>query len=153
MVSMPDIKIIIGTIAVILTFVGYFPYIADIFRGKTKPHLFSWLIWGITTGIVYALQVSAGAGAGSWVTLCLTIIMVFILLISFKRGEKNIKRVDVIFLALALLSLPLWLLVKQPVLSIILLSVIDISGFVPTIRKSWNSPYSETLSVLRNHNF
>ena len=51
------------------------------------------------------------------------------------------------FLVLALLSIPLWLVVKQPVLSIILLSSIDMLGFLPTIRKSWKDPYSETLSL------
>jgi hypothetical protein len=48
---------------------------------------------------------------------------------------------------LALLAIPLWLIVKQPVLSIILLSTIDMLGFIPTVRKSWNLPYSETLSL------
>ncbi len=144
---MLDIKIIISAIAVILTFVGYFGYIRDIVKGKTKPHVFSWLIWSIITGIIYALQVSAGAGPGSWVTLTLTVILLSVFFLSLKNGSKNIKKIDVVFLILALGALPLWLVVKQPVLSIILLSMIDMLGFLPTIRKSWNDPYSETLSL------
>ncbi len=144
---MLDIKIIISVIAVILTFVGYFGYIRDIVKGKTKPHVFSWFIWSIITGIIYALQVSAGAGPGSWVTLTLTVILILVFFLSLKNGSKNIQKIDIVFLILALGALPLWLVVKQPVLSIILLSTIDMLGFLPTIRKSWNDPYSETLSL------
>ena len=82
---MTDSKTIIGVIAIVLTFIGYAPYIRDIFLGKTKPHVFSWLIWTIVTTIIYALQISAGAGPGSWVTLAvaLTLFLVFLL------GLKN----------------------------------------------------------------
>ncbi|OGH90129.1 MAG: hypothetical protein A2537_03605 [Candidatus Magasanikbacteria bacterium RIFOXYD2_FULL_36_9] len=141
-----NIKNIIGIIAVLLTFVGYAPYVSDLLKGKTRPHIFSWLIWVISTSIIYALQVSAGAGLGSLVTLTVAIISLFIFIIGFKNGKKDIKIVDVLFLVLALLAIPLWLIVKQPVLSIILLSAIDMLGFAPTVRKSWNDPYSETLS-------
>jgi len=143
---MSGVKTIIGAIAVILTFVGYFPYFRDILKNKTKPHAFSWFIWSVIAGIIYALQVSAGAGPGSWVTLGLVIITVSIFFLSLRSEEKHIKPVDIITLILALSALPIWLIIKQPVISIILLSIIDILGFVPTVRKSWHDPYSETLS-------
>lgn len=143
---MANIKDIIGAIAVVLTFVGYAPYIRDIFKDKTKPHIFSWFTWILTTALVYALQATSGAGPGAWVTLSLVVIMSFITIVSFKRGYKDIKKIDVIFFLLAILALPLWLVVKQPVLSIVLLTAIDLAGFVPTIRKSWNAPHTETLS-------
>lgn len=143
---MIDEKSLFGIVAVVLTFIGYFPYIRDIIKKKTKPHIFSWIIWTIVTGIIYALQVSGGAGAGSWVTLCLTLLLLLIIFLSIKNGSKDIKKIDIVFLVLALLTLPIWLVIKQPILSIVLLTAIDMLGFLPTIRKSWNSPYSETLS-------
>ena len=144
---MLNIKLILSIFAVFLTFIGYFPYIKDIFKGKTKPHIFSWFIWSVTTSIIYALQITAGAGSGAWVTLCLIFIMLFIVLLGFKNGNKNIKKIDVLFLFLALSALPIWFFVKQPIFSIILLCFVDILGFIPTVRKSWNDPYSETLSL------
>lgn len=143
---MSDLKTIIGVIAVILTFAGYFPYFRDIVKNKTKPHTFSWFIWSVIAGIIYALQVSAGAGPGSWVTLGLVVITASIFFLSLRLGKKYIKPGDIITLVLVLAALPIWLIIKQPVISIVLLSVIDILGFVPTIRKSWRDPYSETLS-------
>jgi len=140
-----SIKNIIGVIAIVLTFVGYTPYIRDLLIGRTRPHIFSWLIWAISTGIIYALQTSAGAGIGSLVTLAVAVISFFIFILGFKNGNKDIKSIDIVFFILALLAIPLWLFVKQPVLSIILLSTIDMLGFAPTVRKSWHDPNSETL--------
>ncbi len=144
---MSDIKLIISVVAVILTFVGYFPYIFNIFIGKTKPHIFSWFIWSITTFIIYALQVSGGAGTGAWATLSVAIILLLVFFLGLKNGNKNIKKIDIVFLILALFALAFWLIVEQPVLSIILLALVDMFGFGPTIRKSYSDPYSETLSL------
>jgi len=141
------IKDTIAFLAIVLTFIGYAPYFRDLFRGTTKPHVFSWLVWSIVTTIIFALQLSAGAGHGAWVTLAVALISFVIFLIGLKHGHKIIKTIDVVFLVLALLAIPLWLISNQPVLSIVLLSTIDMLGFAPTIRKSWNSPHSETLSL------
>lgn len=144
---MPHYKIIISVIAVMLTFVGYIPYIRDIFKKKTKPHAFTWFIWFLACSTTYALQVLGGAGVGSWVTLIVSIICFFIFILSLKFGSKDITRSDVLFFILAIVSLILWLVVKQPVWSVILIVATDVIGFVPTVRKSWNNPYSETLST------
>ena len=62
---MNETKSIVGVIAVLLTFSGYIPYIRDITKGKTKPHVFSWFLWGFVTLIVFALQSYAHAGIGA----------------------------------------------------------------------------------------
>lgn len=140
-------KNVVGILAIALTFVGYVPYFKDLLSGKTTPHIFSWFIWAVVTTIIFALQVSAGAGIGSLVTLAVAAIALLIVILGFKKGNKVIKKIDVVFLVLALFAIPLWLIIDQPVLSIIILSTIDMLGFAPTIRKSWNKPYSETLSL------
>lgn len=144
---MYNLKFTISIIAIILTIVGYVPYIRDILLKKTSPHIFSWFIWSIITGVIFALQISHGAGVGSLVTLMVAIISGVIFFLGLKSGNKNIKTVDIIFLIFALLAIPLWLVVKQPLLSIILLTIIDMLAFAPTVRKSWGDPYSETLSL------
>ena len=142
---MENYKIIISSVAVILMIFAYVPYIRDIFKNKTKPHAFSFFIWGSASFLIYALQVKGGAGVGSWVTLGVSLISIFIFVLALRFGEKNITKSDILFLALALISLFLWVIVKQPVWSIILIVLVDILGFAPTIRKSWNKPHSETL--------
>jgi uncharacterized protein with PQ loop repeat len=145
---MSELKNIIGTIAVILVFVGYIPYFRDIIQGKTTPHLYSWFLWGFVTSIAFALQISGGAGLGAFVTLAAAIMCGVVILLSFRyKAKQDITLSDTIFFVLAFISLGIWLIAKQPVLSAILTTTTDLLGFAPTIRKSWNKPFSETLSL------
>lgn len=142
---MQNSKTIISLVAVVLTIIGYIPYLSDIVKRKTTPHIYSWFIWGTVTAIAYALQVSGGAGVGSWVTLAVVITMFVIFFFGLRNGKKEITSTDTVFFMLSLVAIFLWLAVRQPILSVILVSTIDMLGFIPTIRKSWGNPYSETL--------
>lgn len=142
---MHDVKTIISITAVIFAFMAYFPYVRDTLTGKTTPHIYTWFIWAFTTAIAFGLQVSGGAGVGSWVTLAVVIACLFVFLLGMRNGKKDITKSDTLFFILSLMALFLWLVAKQPVLSVILVSSVDLLGFIPTIRKSWNKPYSETL--------
>lgn len=140
-----EIKNIVGTIAVILTFLGYVPYIQDVLKGKTKPHVYSWFLWGFVTLIAFALQISAGGGIGSFVTLAAALVSLIIFGLGMREGKKDITKTDTLFFILGLVAVVIWLFAKQPIISIILVATIDMLGFIPTFRKSWNKPYSETL--------
>lgn len=145
--SMTPIKTIIGITAVLLTFVGYIPYFRDIFKGKTIPHVYSWFLWGFVTFIAFALQVSDNAGPGAFVSFAAAIMCSGVFLLGIqKKGQRDITFSDKIFLLLAFISLLAWLVAKQPVVSVLLVTLTDLLGFAPTIRKSWDKPYTETLS-------
>jgi hypothetical protein len=138
-------KEIFGIIAIILAIVAYVPYFRDIIKGKTKPHVYTWFVWGFITCIIFALQIKGGAGIGAYVTLLTGIFSFVVFLLGLKFGDKDITFSDTVFFISALLATVLWVFAKQPVLSVVLLVVIDLLGFIPTIRKSWNKPFSETL--------
>lgn len=142
---MPEIKFIVGVIAVLLTFIGYIPYLRDTIKGKTKPHIYTWLLWSLVTSIAFSLQISDKAGIGSLVTLAAAIVCFIIFLFGLRIGKKDITLTDTIFFLLALVALVMWLFAKQPVIATIIVSATDMLAFAPTIRKSWNKPYSETL--------
>ena len=137
-------KEFIGAITVTLTFIALYPYIFDIFRGKTKPHVFTWLVWAIVTILVFLGQWQKGGGPGSWTTGVTGILTIFIALISIKKGSKDITKLDVVMFVGALLGIIPWLLIKDPTLSVVILTIIDVLAFVPTIRKTNNNPESET---------
>ncbi len=142
-----EIKTLISIIAVVLVFLGYIPYLKDTIKGTTRPHVFSYFLWSLITLVVFGIQIKNGGGAGSYITLMLVFVIFTTFLLSLKNGKKDIKKIDYLFLVLTLLAIGLWLIIKQPLLSIILLCTIDILAFVPTVRKSWVDPYSETLSL------
>lgn len=140
-------KEILGIVATILTFVAYVQYIRDILRGKTHPHLYSWGLWGILTFLVVALQIKDGAGPAVFVTIAAGLMCVSVVFLSIKNGKKFITLSDTIVAILALLAIAFWLIVDQPVISIILAVTADYLAFIPTVRKSWSRPHTETLSL------
>src|SRR3989338_5771506 len=77
-----DIKTILGGVAAILAFVSSFIYIRDIFRGNSKPHTYTWLIWAIVTWIAFGGQWVSGGGPGAWATGASAVLSTFTLLLS-----------------------------------------------------------------------
>lgn len=140
-------KIILSLLATTIAIVSYVPYIRDIRLGKTKPHGFSWLIWALLGYIAGYAQLQGGGGVGAAVTLVTATISLGISFISIKDKSVKITKSDWISLVAGLLTIPLWILTKQPVLSVILVSIIDIVGFWPTVRKSFSAPHGETVST------
>lgn len=140
-------KEILGITATLIAFVSYIPYFKDIFTGRTKPHAFSWLVWASLTAIGFAGQVADGGGAGAWVTGFTAFIAFFIFATALIKGEKRITLADWLSLFGAGIALLVWAITKEPLLSVILITVIDALGFFPTFRKSYIKPYEETLST------
>ena len=145
-----DLKIILGVIAAILAFVSSFIYIRDIFRGNSKPHTYTWLIWTIVTWVAFLGQWVSGGGPGSWATRVSALLTTFTLVLSIKGnyGTKDVTRFDKVCLALALISILPWVLVDSILWSVILASFIDVVGFFPTMRKTWHAPKSESLESM-----
>jgi len=134
-----------GIIATVIAFISYIPYFRDIFADKTKPNAVTWLVWAILTAIGFLGQISGNAGPGAWAAGASTLIATSVFGLALIKGQQNIVKTDFIMLGGAAAALILWFVTKQPVLSVILITIVDMFGFVPTIRKSWNRPHEETL--------
>jgi hypothetical protein len=119
-------------------------YFTSIFKGKTKPHAFSWLIWATISSIGFAAQVAEGAGPGSWARGFSAATCCLLAALGYFKGEKNITRGDWTTLAVALCAVPLWIITKTPVWSVFIVCIIDTIGYFPTVRKAWNKPYEES---------
>lgn len=142
-----SVREILSALAIVLTFVGYVPYIRSIHAGKTKPHMFSWIIWGAATLIVFLAQLASGGGAGAWpIGVSGTITLYVAVLAYVKRGDSTIARLDWFFLIAALSSLPLWYFTDDPLWAVIVLTTADTIGFGPTFRKAYDWPYEEDVS-------
>lgn len=144
---MLDMKSYLALFAIFLVFIGYIPYFRDTFLGKTKPHMFSWFIWGLTSLIAFGIQLSSGGGAGAYVNAVMTVICFALAVLGMRNGFSHLTRGDFVSLFLAILAITLWLVVAQPVLSIILVITIDFLSFLPTILKTWKRPREETAAL------
>ncbi len=119
-------------------------YFTSIMKGRTKPHAFSWLIWGVISSIGLAAQIAEHAGPAAWVRGVGCVTCFLIVALCWFRGERDIRRADWITLCIAFLAIPLWVITKTPVWSVILVCLIDTSGYIPTARKVWRKPKEET---------
>lgn len=139
-------KTFLSIAATTIAIAAFFPYIHSVLKGKTKPHVFSWLIWGLATLVVFSAQLADGAGVGAWSIGVSGTAALFIAFLAYqRRSELVIARTDWIFFILALLSLPLWYWTKDPLWAVIILTTVDTLGFIPTFRKAYHKPHEEQL--------
>lgn len=145
-----EAKVVFGLIAALLAVLSSVLYIRDIFRGNSKPHTYTWLIWSIVTTIAFLGQWASGGGPGSWATGIAAILTTFILLLSLRGGygTKDVTRFDFFCLIFALAAILPWLLAKSVLWSVLLATAIDLIAFVPTMRKTWHAPRSESLASM-----
>ncbi len=135
-----------SALAMALTFITMLPYLLATLKGIIRPHVFSWLIWALTTGIVFFAQWQAGGGAGAVAIGFSALLTCGIATAAYcRRGDMLITRMDWWFFLLALLSLPCWWLTQDPLYAVVLLTTVDLLGFGPTIRKAYWQPHSESL--------
>jgi len=139
-----DWKLIIGIITVVLVIIGYIPYFKDIFAKKTKPHLYTWIIWAITQGTATVALLYGGGKFGSLGLIVGTALVVVIAFLSLKYGTTNITRSDTVTLLFALGAIVIWWQLDNPLISVFMISAIDGLGYIPTFRKTWADPSTET---------
>jgi len=140
-----DEKTVFGLISAIVSFGSFLPYIHSVWRGKTRPHLFTWLVWTVLTTMIFIIQLIEKAGAGAWGTGVIAMTCLVILFFSLFKGEKTGTRTDWAAFVASLLGIPLWLFTKDPTLAAIFVTAIDVLAFWPTVNKTWRTPHSENL--------
>jgi len=134
-----------GWISITFSTVSGIAYLWSIFFRQTRPHVFTWVIWSILTSIAFTVQYTEGAGAGSWATGISAAFCIVTVAACYWKGERHITKSDWIVFILSLSAIPLWVISKNPVVTIVLVTSIDVAAYIPTIRKSWGKPREEMI--------
>ncbi len=139
-------KILLSNLAIALTLMAFMPYILQIFKGKVRPHVISWLIWGIATTVIFIAQLGDNAGVGAWPIGVSAALTLSVSLLAFlHRADTNIDSKDLLAMGVSLLALPVWYLTAEPLYAVLIMTLVDLSGFIPTFRKINRDPYSESV--------
>ena len=98
---------------------------------------------------------AAGGHAGAWAFIVSVVFEISVTFASLKWGTTDVTKLDRVLLVLALIAIIPWAVTKNPLGSVILISIIDFVGMLPTVRKTYNTPSSESLpawilAMLRN---
>jgi hypothetical protein len=129
---------------------GGYAYIRATIKGRTRPNRISWALWAaaplISTIIIFH------EGAQSWAVLPIFMagfIPLLVLLGSYfnKQAYWKLQKFDYVCGAMGLISLVLWLWADQPVIAVVMLAMTDCFAALPTIRKAWYNPETETAIV------
>jgi len=135
-----------GYFSLFIAFVSYIPYARMTIKQAIRPHVFSWIIWGTMNAITFFAQISRNAGAGAWATGFSAAGCFFIALLASLHGEKEITRSDWVVFLLSLGTILIWYVTRNPLWAVILLTLINVAAFYPTLRKSWINPHEEMIS-------
>ena len=140
---MYDYHVVLAAVSTFLYLGSFALYFRSIFLSTTKPHPFTWFIWGLINVIAFFAQLAEGGGVGTAVTAAVALGCLTIATLSLSRGEKQIVIIDWFCFLGALLSIVLWQLTGNPLVAIVLIVITDALALAPTFRKAYWKPHEE----------
>jgi hypothetical protein len=138
-----DIHTFFAIAAIAMSIGRYGTYFYTIHQGKTKPHAFSWLLWGVVTGIGTVAQFSLNAGPSAYALGFVSITCLLIALLAYFIGTKDYTKSDWFALFACVCAIPVWQITQSPMAALAIIIVIDGLSYWPTIRKSFHHPETE----------
>jgi hypothetical protein len=136
-----------GYLSGIVILISFLPYIRDIFKGRTKPEKYSWLIWAFLGAIAFFSQFAKGASHSLIMTGAQFLGDLSIFLLALKYGFGGFLKRDKIALAGAGASLILWYITREAAVALFIVIFIDAIGVFLTAIKAYENPGTETAST------
>ncbi len=133
----------LGIFAVIIELASYSIYFIGIYQGKTKPHAFSWFVWGVLTLVGFAAVLTTDGGSVSWILGINALVNFIIAGIGFWQKNVQYDAYDWAALLGSFLGVFFWWLTSNPLYAVILVSISDAVAVVPTFRKAYRLPFEE----------
>jgi hypothetical protein len=133
-------------LAVLLAGVGGYGYIRDTLRGVTSPNRVTWALWALEGILGFGVELQQHVGLASLMTLMLGVVPLLVLLASFKNPQSvwKLGPFDVVCGSIALAGLVFWAFVNEPTVALVSFVAADQIASLPTLRKSWLAPSTES---------
>jgi hypothetical protein len=133
-------------LAAALSLVGAYGYIRDTLRGDTSPNRVTWSLWGVEGVLAFCVEVQQHVGLAALMTLMLGLVPCAVVVASFRNphGSWKLGAFDVVCGAVSIGGLVFWALINEPTVALVSFVVADQMAALPTIRKSWLAPSTES---------
>jgi len=130
----------------LIAFFGSISYLIDTIRGKVKPNRVSFLMWSLAPLVAFFAQIKEGVGISSLLTLTMGLTPISIFIASFfsKKSEWKLTKFDLTCGFLSLVGFVLYLITQVGVVAIIFSIFADGLASLPTIKKSFWFPETES---------
>lgn len=142
-----ETTVLAGKLAGLLSLAAFIPYIVSTIKGKTKPNRATWWIWSGVGMMLGASYYASGAVNTIWVPISYVIGPLTTAIISIKYGEGGWAKFDRICVIGAAISAVLWWVFNSPLIALIINLIIDFLGALPTVKKAYLTPNSESKSA------
>ena len=133
-------------LAALLSGVGAYGYIRDTLAGSTSPNRVSWGLWAIEGILAFVVEVQQHVGLAAVMTLMFGLVPLAVVIASF-RNPHSVWKVgffDGFCGVISLLGLVFWFFVNQPTVALISFIAADQVAALPTVRKAWLAPSTES---------
>ena len=132
---------------VTIAFLGELAYVRDTYLGRSSPNRVTFFLWSLAPFIATAAAISEGV---TWAALPVFIVgfgPFMVLLASFtnKKAVWKLGKFDWYCGALAVLALIMWAITQNAVIAIAFALLSDALAGIPTLKKSWTHPETETI--------
>ncbi len=133
-------------VGALLSLVGTTTYIADTLRGRTHPNRVTWFLWALAPLIAFVAQLQEGVGLRALLTFTVGFGPLLVLLASFvdRRAYARITRFDLACGSLSIVALVAWQVTGKGTVAIAFSLLADFMAAVPTLRKAYREPHTET---------
>lgn len=133
-------------LAAALAVVGAFSYIRSTLAGVTRPNRVTWSLWGVEGILAFAVEIQQHVGLASIMTLMLGLVPCVVVVASFRNphGVWKIGVFDIACGAIAVAGLIFWAFINEPTVALVSFVVADQVAALPTVRKSWLAPETES---------
>jgi hypothetical protein len=133
-------------LAAALSLIGAYGYIRDTLRGETSPNRVTWSLWGVEGVLAFFVEKQQHVGLAALMTLMLGLVPCAIVVASFcsRHGVWKLGAFDAVCGAVSLGGLAFWAFVNEPTIALVSFVVADQMAALPTVRKSWIAPSTES---------
>lgn len=133
-------------LAAALSLVGAFGYIRDTLRGETSPNRVTWSLWGVEGVLAFCVELQQHVGLAALMTLMLGLVPCAVVAASFRNRQAvwKLGAFDVFCGAVSVSGLVFWAFINQPTVALVSFVAADQIAALPTVRKSWLAPSTES---------
>ena len=133
-------------LAAALSVVGAYGYIRDTLRGDTSPNRVTWSLWGVEGVLAFCVEIQQHVGLAALMTLMLGLVPCAVVVASFRNphGVWKLDAFDAVCGAVSVGGLVFWAFINEPTVALVSFVVADQMAALPTIRKSWLAPSTES---------
>jgi hypothetical protein len=133
-------------LAIAVSLLGTSGYVRDTLRGVTSPNRVTWGLWAVEGVLAFVVEVQQHVGLAALMTLTMGVVPFVVVVASFRNSHRvwKIGTFDVVCGVVSLFVLVFWCFINEPTVALISFVAADSMAALPTLRKSWLAPSTES---------